>query len=110
MNILKALARARLVASTRGAGGGYVLAADPRHISLSEVVMAVEGPSRFTVCTASDLPVLGQEGCQISGGCPIEGPIHRLHNRLDDFLAKVTLADLLDAKVDVPVERVGVGT
>jgi Rrf2 family protein len=96
MNILKDLARARLVISTRGAAGGYVLAVDPRHITLSEVVTAVEGPVRFTVCSASDLPILGQESCQVSGGCPIEGPIRRVHARLGEFLGRVTLADLLD--------------
>jgi Rrf2 family protein len=104
MNILKDLARARLVRSTRGAGGGYVLAIDPRLITLAEVVTAVEGPMRFTVCSSGDLPILGQDSCQVSGGpggggsggCPIEGPIRRLHARLGEFFTQVTLADLLE--------------
>jgi DNA-binding IscR family transcriptional regulator len=30
------------------------------------------------------------------GGCPIEGPIRRLHVRLGEFFSQVTLADLLE--------------
>ena len=103
MNVLKDLARARLVTSTRGAAGGYVLAMDPRLVTLSEVVTAVEGPSRLTVCSSSELPILGQEGCQVSGGCPIEGPIRRLHARLGEFFEKVTLADLLAVEAPAAV-------
>jgi Rrf2 family protein len=106
MNIMKVLARARLVRSMRGPTGGYELAVEPDRISLLEVVTAMEGPMRFTRC-ADALPVMGQ-GCEIECDCPIREPIRRLHNRLNRFLEDVTLADLLDSKVDVPLESVGV--
>jgi len=47
---LQALARAGLVVSTRGAGGGYRLARSAREISLSDVVTAIEGPERGFRC------------------------------------------------------------
>ena len=106
MNILKVLARARLVRSMRGPAGGYELAVDPDRISLLEVVTAMEGPMRFARCVVA-LPVVGQ-GCEIECDCPVREPIRRLHNRLNRFLEGVTLADLLDAQVDVPLESVGV--
>lgn len=42
--ILLALKGAGLVRSKRGVGGGYVLARDPREITLAQVVSAVDGP------------------------------------------------------------------
>jgi Rrf2 family protein len=43
-NILVDLRRAGLVASQRGAEGGYWLARDPAEISLAHVIRAVDGP------------------------------------------------------------------
>lgn len=47
---LQALARAGLVVSTRGAGGGYRLARGARDISLWDVAQAIEGPGRSFRC------------------------------------------------------------
>ena len=43
-NILLELRRAEIVASQRGADGGYRLAKPPAEVSLAEVIRAVEGP------------------------------------------------------------------
>ena len=43
-NILLELRRAYIVASQRGADGGYRLAKPPANVSLAEVIRAVEGP------------------------------------------------------------------
>jgi Rrf2 family protein len=42
--IFQRLRRAELVHGKRGPGGGYVLARDPRAITLRDIVEAVEGP------------------------------------------------------------------
>ena len=43
--LLKALGRAGLVTSTRGAQGGYQLAREAANISAADVIDALEGPS-----------------------------------------------------------------
>jgi Rrf2 family protein len=105
MNVLKDLAHAKLVTSTRGQAGGYALASDPEHVTVLEVITAMEGPARLTQC-ADDLTVLGQE-CRVCG-CGIKGPIRRLHHRIQSFLGEVTLADLMRPGVDFPSGRVTV--
>lgn len=105
-NVLKELARARIVTSTRGASGGYELTADPRRIRLIEVLTAMEGPLHLTRC-ADRLHVVGQ-GCEIEAICPISGPVRRLQQRMAKMLEDVSLADLLGDEVDVPVAAVGV--
>jgi Rrf2 family protein len=106
MNILKDLQQAGIVQSVRGPSGGYRLAKDSNQISLLDVVHAVDGPVRVAQCT-DPLAIVGQ-GCPIQNACPIRQPIHRLEEHLTGFLDRVTLADLLGSKVDVPVQRVRV--
>lgn len=106
MNILKELAQAKIIGSTRGLHGGYHLALDPDTVTLLEVIEAMEGPIKFTEC-AEGLPILGQ-GCAIQDCCNIRGPIRRLNQRIKGFLAEVTLTDLMESTVDVDVESVGV--
>ena len=94
MNVLKELAKARLVKSVRGAGGGYVLARAPDRISVLDVVTAMEGPMRLARCV-DNLPVVGQ-GCPFACKCGIQSAIHQLHDRLADFLTHMTLAEILE--------------
>ncbi len=48
---MQALARAGVVASVRGAGGGYRLARPPTEISLWDIVEAIEGPEPAFRCS-----------------------------------------------------------
>lgn len=124
MNVLKELAAAGLVNSTRGAQGGYCLARQPRQIHLSQIIEAMEGPVRLTPCAGHPPATTAAAGigvgsaaresdtpcdCLLRGDCPVHHAILRLHNRIDGFLRTVTLADLLESKVDVPVGQVAVG-
>ncbi len=97
MNILKELAKARIVSSTRGSSGGYSLAMEPEQVTLLEIVTATEGPMRLAQC-CSGLPIVGQEECRVavSETCPIRGPMRHLHERLTDFMAGITLAELME--------------
>ncbi len=101
MNILKELAQARIVTSTRGATGGYTLANDPAQISVLEVVTAIEGPVRLAQC-CDGLPIAGQ-GCAVEAAhCPAKGAVRRLHNRIVSLFEEMTLQDLLDEADDLP--------
>src|SRR5579862_5605937 len=63
--ILLALKGAGLVRSKRGVGGGYVLAREPRTITIGEIVSAVDGP-----ITAGDFGEPHTNGaCDHEGQC-----------------------------------------
>lgn len=94
MNILKELAQAKLVRSTRGAAGGYELIAEPGRVTLLEVIVALEGPIKLTPC-CDGLPIVGQ-GCCAAESCPIQSAIQQLHRRMKDFFSSVTLKELFD--------------
>ncbi len=94
MNVLKELASAGFVRSVRGAGGGYRLARRPRDIHLAELTRAVERPVRLAECVTK---VAGEKRCtrEMMARCPVADPVHRFHRKLNDFLQKVTLEEIL---------------
>jgi Rrf2 family protein len=95
MNVLKALASSGFVESLRGARGGYRLARPLERINLADVVEAMEGPVRLAECmTAPD----ERHECtdERMARCPIHDPVHRVQRKLNDFLKKVTLADIVE--------------
>src|SRR2546429_327679 len=49
--IMKGLARAGLVVAQRGRNGGYALVRAANHITIAQIVDALEGPVAFTDCT-----------------------------------------------------------
>src|SRR5215510_2114177 len=54
MNVMKSVAQAGLVRSSRGARGGYELAQPPEAITLNAIIEAIEGPVRFVQCVVID--------------------------------------------------------
>ena len=50
--IMLDIKKAGLVRSTRGPGGGYVLARHPDHISFGEIVRVMEGPIALVPCAS----------------------------------------------------------
>lgn len=49
--LLKSLAQAKLVASSRGVSGGYRLARSADRINVAEIIAAIEGPIGVTECS-----------------------------------------------------------
>ena len=102
MNVLKRLNQAGHVVSTRGAHGGYNLAVPPNKLSLTDMIEAVEGPVQFVRC--ADLSKRNRK-CALTKACPIQRAVHRVHRRLHDFLADVTIADIAFDGHPAPAER-----
>jgi Rrf2 family protein len=89
--ILLRLRRAGLVDSLRGARGGYMLARDPSHISVRDVMAASEHQTFEINCESHPIEA---ERCS-GNACSIRPVWVALQQRVDDFLAGITLADLM---------------
>lgn len=111
MNVMKDLQRVGLVESSRGARGGYLLARDLGRINLLDVVEAMEGAVKLTpCCQVQEAEAAAHEGrtdCSMQPICPMMEPIRRLNDRFIDFLRQISLADLMESKVDVTLSQVG---
>jgi len=97
--LLKSLARAGLVTSTRGANGGYRLARDPGAISAADVIDALEGPVSITECSAID------SNCDYEDVCNVGGAWQRINIAIRRALDEVSLVDLLRANSPAPTFR-----
>ena len=99
-NILHQLLHSGLVNSVQGSKGGYRLARDPNHITLAEMIDAIEGPFRLALCCSTigeDTPHL----CELEESCNIKEPVQRVHMSLRQFLNQITLTHITFA--DLPV-------
>jgi Rrf2 family protein len=102
--ILLRLRRAGVVTSVRGARGGYRLARPPAAISVRDVMAASEHQTFEVNCDAH--PV--DDGrCSGEAACSIRPVWYALQSRIDEFLAGVSLADLLKDEQAV-VQLVGI--
>jgi len=97
--LLKSLARAGLVTSTRGTNGGYRLARGPHEISAADVIDALKGPVSITECSASD------GDCEHEGVCSVGGAWQRINVAIRRALKDVTLHDLLRSNSPTPTFR-----
>ncbi|MDQ7858379.1 MAG: Rrf2 family transcriptional regulator [Armatimonadota bacterium] len=85
--IIRRLARAGLVRTTRGAGGGVRLARPAEAITLREVIDAIEGPLAISRCAVYD-------DCPCVQPCPVRAALARVQHELERLLAGITVADL----------------
>lgn len=90
-NVLKLLAKGRVLATRRGAAGGYTLGRELDDIRLQDVLSAVEGPVYLTPCCRGS----GAASCDLEGSCAIQPSISRLNAMLLESIAGMSLRDFL---------------
>ena len=99
-NVLHQLLHHGLVTSTMGAKGGYCIARPPDQISLAEMIDAIEGSFKLTVCCNSELAQTG-DPCDLEENCRIKAPVQRVHSSLQHFLRQITLAQIAFDSVQI---------
>ncbi|MBU6427817.1 MAG: SUF system Fe-S cluster assembly regulator [Cyanobacteria bacterium REEB65] len=86
--LLKVLAREGLLASHRGAKGGYSLARRPEQITVAQIIRALEGPIAITECSEHE------GSCEYESACPTSVHFKRINQVVLQALDKVTLLEL----------------
>jgi len=87
--LLAALARAGILASQRGAKGGYRLARAADRITAADIVSAIDGPVALTVCIEH-----GDGACDVEAMCPTRRGWQRINDAVRAALESVSLAEL----------------
>ncbi len=82
------LRRRALVESVRGPGGGYLIARPLGEITVAQIIQAVDEPIDATQCG-------GLENCQDDQRCMTHELWTNLNRRIQDYLAEVTLENLV---------------
>lgn len=86
--ILKTLAANDLVASSRGAKGGYRVARHPAEISVADIIVAMEGEIALTNCAKAD------GGCEQEPNCSIASNWQRINKTVLEALTTLSLSDM----------------
>ena len=97
--LLKLLARAQLVSSTRGANGGYRLSRPPQAVTAADIIDALEGPVSITECSTAE------GDCEHEDVCTVGNAWQRINVAIRRALQDVTLNDLVVADGPVPTFR-----
>ncbi len=84
--VMQAMARGGLLESVHGARGGYRLARPLDALTLGDVVVAIEGPTKLVRCQESE------ELCDHYEGCPIREPVLQMQAQLQDYMHAFKLA------------------
>jgi Rrf2 family protein len=91
--VLQRLVRGGLLASHQGTRGGYQLARQPGHISVADVIQAIDGPVAVTACSTEEA------SCEQFAKCNVRDPLWRVRSRILAALDECTIAELAS---DVP--------
>ena len=86
--VLKILAKSGLIQSFRGAHGGYLISSQPQHISVADVITAMEGPIGMTECSVH-AGLCAQEAV-----CALRSNWRRISSAIEMALADVTLEEM----------------
>jgi Rrf2 family protein len=93
-NILIALKANKLIRTTRGAHGGFVLAMEPSKITLYQLVTTLEGSITPVECLDNEAV------CGKAGFCVARKAWRKLSDAQNTVLRSITLQDLLDMETE----------
>jgi len=90
MKVVHQLARAGVIESVRGKGGGIRLAREPGDIRIGQIVRASEGAAPIVECMSDE-----EANCRIAPVCRLTAVLSRAFEALYAALDDYTLADLV---------------
>lgn len=90
MKVVHQLARAGVIESVRGKGGGVRLARAPEDIRLGQIIRASEGSAPIVECLSDDAGC-----CAIAPACRLTAVLVKAFDALYASLDEYTLADLV---------------
>ena len=90
--VLKALAGGGLVASQRGARGGYRMMRTLAEIPVADVINAIDGPIALTACVEGGC-------CEAESFCSMAGRWDPVNSAIRAALTAISLADMREAAI-----------
>lgn len=91
--ILGLLSRNRLLDSYTGPNGGFEISQEKlKHITIAQIVRAIDGDSFFEGCA------LGLSQCDANNPCPMHHSVVRIREKMFDVLQHTTVFELISNK------------
>lgn len=93
-SIFATLKESKLIESRQGADGGYSLAYSPDKINLYQIIMSLEKQESIVSKSANDDPLKIILRSKLW---------YKVDNDLKEYLSQITLADVINKKIDLTV-------
>lgn len=91
------LREAGIIEGRRGVKGGYILATDPAHITVGDVIVAIEGPIALVDCFDDAV------GCTLAPLCTTQNVWYRVQHQVTSTLAGMTIEDIVKSPQGVKI-------
>ncbi|HEY5525029.1 MAG TPA: Rrf2 family transcriptional regulator [Clostridium sp.] len=88
------LRKAKLITSSRGAQGGYVLSKEPKDITVAQLIYILEGPIEIADCIEGS-------ACDNIDFCATRLLWEKIKNSIDDVMESITLQDIVNDYKDI---------
>ena len=88
--IVSKFVKVNILESQRGQDGGYKLAKNPNQISVREILEVTGDCTKIVACLDAD--------CPKKSSCTSVGVWEKLNNHINEFLDKISIADLIKEK------------
>ena len=88
------LRKAKLITSSRGAQGGYVLSKEPKDITVAQLIYILEGPIEIADCIEGST-------CDNIDFCATRLLWEKIKNSIDDVMESITLQDIVNDYKDM---------
>jgi Rrf2 family transcriptional regulator, iron-sulfur cluster assembly transcription factor len=99
--IFQKLKRGKIITSTRGRNGGYLLARKPEEITIGEIIQLTEGGIDPVFCVNEQ----SRKKCERSQECVTRDIWREAGRKLKEYFDSVTIKDLCDTARKKGVER-----
>ena len=96
--LLQRLHKAKLVTSTMGPKGGFVLSKDPASITLMDIIEPIQGGIRMNRC------LTGSDACEFEANCQVHTKLACLQLYIEGYLSGITLQEIVSAESKQAVE------
>ena len=91
--IMSSLKSSGLVSSIQGAYGGYTFTGNTEEVTLSDIIIALEGPVNLTECLKDSVE------CEMEESCGIIDVWNDINQTINKKLISITLKDLVDSRI-----------
>jgi Rrf2 family protein len=91
--VLQTLAKHEMIESQNGPKGGYVLAREPRDISIAQVLKAIEGPLGIADCYHEKDD---HASCEQMPHCNIRTPLLKVQESIGQLLSSMSIEDMME--------------
>jgi len=88
--VMKELALAGYLSGTRGAAGGYQLAADPGRVTLGEILKTVDGPMSIVECSGG-----ASSSCPAMSACRMHRMMGVVQHEIQNLVNGISLKELI---------------